>query len=219
MPPLAAIFDMDGLLLDTEYVARLAWRSAADGFGIDLHDDIYRTLIGLNARDVDRRMSDVFGARYSPADFRPACVRFTHDYFETNGVPVKRGAPELLTWLQSKSIQLAVATSTDRRDAEYNLDRAGLLPFFGALSTGDQVILGKPHPEIYLRAAALLNVEPRSCIAFEDSHAGVRAASSAGMTVYLIPDLIGATDEIALLAAGVFASLTDAHSHLEQIIR
>jgi HAD superfamily hydrolase (TIGR01509 family) len=212
----AVIFDMDGLLLDTELVAKITWCEAAGMLGFDLSEELFLSLVGLNNRDTDARLAAAFGPRYECAVFRSACARHMHAYLERNGVPLKRGAVELLAWLAAENVPVALATSSDRRDAEVYLRRAGLLPHFRAMVTGEQVTKGKPDPEIYLSAAAALRIEPRDCLALEDSFPGVRAARAAGMPVFMVPDLIPPTEEIRALASDVFPSLTDVLERLRQ---
>ncbi|MGE3809880.1 MAG: HAD family hydrolase, partial [Gemmataceae bacterium] len=127
---------------------------------------------------------------------------------------IKPGAADLLAYLTQHDIPVGLATSSDRRDAEAHLERAGMLPHFKAMVTGEQVKQGKPDPEIYLTAAAALAVDPKDCLALEDSFSGVRSARGAGMQCLMIPDLIQPTTEIRALASGVLDSLDEVLQHL-----
>lgn len=212
----AAVFDMDGLLLDTELMARTTWSEAARSLGLNLTDELFRTLIGRNNRDGDRLLAQAFGPTFKAPVFHAACARCTEDYIQRYGLAVKPGAAELLEWLAEQSIPIGLATSSDRKDAEALLARAGLLRYFRVLVTGEQVCKGKPDPEIYLTAARGLRVEPPRCLALEDSHSGVRSARAAGMQVVMVPDLVPPSEEIRALASGIFDSLTEVLALLQR---
>jgi len=210
----AAIFDMDGLMLDTEPAYRIAWQAASAECGYELPDPLYFTLIGRGRSEGEQTLVDAFGPQFPVDRFRAACLRRETEMFETTPVPKKPGLDELLDLLDSCNISKAVATSTERRTAVAQLRAAKLLERFEAVATGDDVVNGKPAPDLFLLAARRLGVEPSRCIVFEDAEAGTIAAHSAGMTVFIVPDLKRPSAEVRSLAKGTFASLVDVADHL-----
>jgi HAD superfamily hydrolase (TIGR01509 family) len=210
----AAIFDMDGLMLDTEPAYRVAWQAASAECGYDLPDPLYLTLIGRGRSEGERTLVDAFGPQFPVDAFRAACLRREAEIFATMPVPKKPGLDHLLDLLDSRGIAKAVATSTERRTAVAQLTIAGLLDRFDAVATGDEVVNGKPAPDLFLLAAQRLGVEPPHCIVFEDAEAGTIAAHNAGMTVFIVPDLKQPSPEVKRLAQGVFESLTEAAAYL-----
>jgi HAD superfamily hydrolase (TIGR01509 family) len=136
--------------------------------------------------------------------------------FSFDPVARKPGLDELLSFVESRHLPKAVATSTERAIALPLLERMGLLHRFVAVATGDEVTRGKPNPDIFLLAADKLGVAPCSCLALEDSEAGVTSAANADMQVYLVPDLVKPSPEVERLASGIFDSLADVAKHLEE---
>jgi HAD superfamily hydrolase (TIGR01509 family) len=211
----AVVADMDGTLLDTEFVAKTTWRQAAKLLGFDLTEEVFNRLLGTNRADTNAILGQVFGPRFEPEGFYVECVRQTTLYIETEGMPVKPGARELLDWCVARGLPRAVATSANLQDAEAHLRHGKLRDYFDILISGDNVTKGKPDPEIFLKAAAALKVAPQRCLALEDSANGVRSARAAGMVTFMVPDLVPPSDEIRQLADQVFPSLLDVRDYLE----
>ena len=133
-----------------------------------------------------------------------------HNYFRTNGVPVKKGLFELLEALKQEGYRLCVATSTRESTAKEELIDAGILPHFEDLVGGDNIKNGKPAPDIFLEAARRISVEPENCIVFEDSINGIKAAYNAGMKPIMVPDMVEPTEEILPMIYRRFKSLDEA---------
>ena len=182
------IFDMDGVLIDSEPIVKRCGQAAAKVFGAELSDSLYNNLIGLPAKEVESGLQIAFGDKFPMQSFRDELERLWHEHVDTNGMPIKPGVEHLLKSLLDADIPFAVATSTPSERAHFSLDTAGILHYFEHIVGGDQVSNGKPEPEIFLTAANLISIAPKSCIAIEDSAVGVRAASSAGMYTIMIPD-------------------------------
>lgn len=206
---------MDGLLLDTEAIFKAAWQHAARVCGYALSDETFLKFIGRSARDTDTLLVDIFGQEFVPRHFREVADQYAKDYETKRGLPVKPGVHALIAYGRRQDWPLAVASSTHAKEVERRLRASELRHEFKAVVAGDQVSQGKPEPEIYLTAAGKLGVEPEHCLALEDSHAGVKAARRAGMTVVMIPDLLPATDEMRALAAAVLESLEKVPAWLE----
>lgn len=206
-----AIFDMDGLLLDSERPVQDAWLQVCADFGAPIDEAAYRGAIGRNARDSRTHIKTVCGPSF---DYERAAVE-VESILETrygqHGYPLKDGALEILTWLRSHGIPIAVASSSSRKEVEHRLYNAGIAQFFGAIAGGDEVLNGKPAPDLYLLANARIGREqPGKCIVFEDSEPGAEAALAAGMSVVIVPDLRPPSDIVAERSLAIVSSLRDA---------
>lgn len=210
----AIIFDMDGLMLDTEPLYRIAWKRASAECGFELTDEIYKSLVGRGRKDAVKTLAETFGPEFPPEKFRALAARYEEEKFAGPRMPKKPGLDQLLAFLEQRNLPLAVATSTERRLTLPRLARTGLLSRFEVVATGDEVSRGKPFPDLFLLAASRLGVEPSSCLVLEDSEAGVLAARAAGMQVFQVPDLVEPSAEARRAANGVFHSLCDVKERL-----
>ena len=208
----AVIFDMDGLLLDTERLALRTFNETCSEFGIGAQHDLFRKLIGRNQASGDEILRAELHGQVDIGVFGKVWNRKYTELTTDRPIPVKPGATELLAHLGCREVPLAVATSTNSNVAQRKLKGAGILQHFRLVVGGEQVAHGKPYPEIYTRAALDLGVEPQACIAVEDSENGVRAAVAAGMTVLQVPDLVPPSPELLRLGHTV---LPDLHHVLE----
>src|SRR5688572_15685366 len=177
----AVVFDMDGLMLDTEHMARETWGLAAADCGLDLDDELFLRLVGRTRRDSAEILREAWGAETSFDDFRTRCSEHWEAVVATRGIPVKPGLLELLDFLDEAGLPRAVATSTGGAGAERSLRLAGVIDRVDYIVSGDQVERGKPSPDIFLRAAERLGIAPAHCLVLEDSLYGVMAAHAAGM--------------------------------------
>jgi HAD superfamily hydrolase (TIGR01509 family) len=212
--PAAVIFDMDGLMLDTERLAPRAWADAAQAVGVEFDMAILPSMVGRNFRDCEAIVVERHGRDYPTAELMRAWHRAYDAIVERDGIALKPGLLELLDWLEGESIPKAVATSTRRDRAQAKLDRTGLMSRFVALVGGDEILRGKPAPDIFLLAAERVGHAPAGCIVLEDSEPGVRAALAAGMTPIMIPDLHPPSPALLSLEPLVLASLADVPAHL-----
>ncbi|MEX0628514.1 MAG: HAD family phosphatase [Cucumibacter sp.] len=203
----AVIFDMDGVLLDTETVYREAAFHAARRLGFEMTDAVHRQTIGVPGDVSDTLFLETYGPDFPLATFYVHWHGYLRDAWARE-VPVKPGVVEFLDHLAGRNLPVAVATSSGRKTAENHLSRAGLIARFAAIVTADDVVNGKPHPEPFLTAASRLKIAPAACLALEDSHNGVRAAHAAGMVTIMVPDLLAPIAEIEALC---FAVIDDLH--------
>lgn len=213
----AAIFDMDGLLLDTERVCQQSFIQACQSLSLPFFEDIYLGIIGQNAQGIEKTIRDGYGDELDYERLRKEWLKYYHGVVEHQAIPIKEGVIELLDWFKSKDIPMAVATSTDQRLAKLKLKLAGLSRYFSGITTGCEVTEGKPHPEIFLLAAKRLNVAPQACLGFEDSNNGVRSGISAGLQMYQIPDLVTPTTDIISLNHTISPSLTHVLKQLKSL--
>lgn len=202
----AVIFDMDGLLLDTEQVYFDGYRNARKVMGLPPHDDGFLELVGLPEPAGRPLLAAHLGAATDQFITQWDCE--TRQLMRAD-IPAKPGVRELATHLQTQRIPYAIATSTHTAKAHDHLARAELGDLFTTIIGGDQVQNGKPAPDIYLKAADTLGITPDQCAAFEDSENGVRAAVAAGMTTIQIPDIKPPTADLLTLGHRVADTLID----------
>ena len=205
----AVLFDMDGLLLDTEKLLVRFWQEAASEAGFNMTREI-----ALNIRSMHRSfavpyLKSVLGDNFDYAKTRARRMELMSDYLAENGLELKKGAKELLTYLNKNNIPAAVVTATDSERAEKYLKETGIFGYFERIISATMVKEGKPKPDIYLYAAEQLGLEPYECVALEDSPNGVKSAASAGCRTIMVPDLTEPDEELSGIIAARANSLED----------
>ncbi|MDF2901756.1 MAG: hydrolase, haloacid dehalogenase-like family [Phenylobacterium sp.] len=193
--PLAVVFDMDGLLCDTEVAYRDAMIAVAAEDGYEMPLSLFQSMIGLPGPSSDRKVLDHFGADFAIEDFNNR-VRDHVDAACAIGIALKAGVVELLDHLDELNLPRAIATSSSHRAVQSHLGHSGIIPRFNTVVARGDYVLGKPNPDPFLTAAERLGIAPEFCLALEDSHNGVRAAFSAGMMTIMVPDLLDPTPEM-----------------------
>lgn len=201
------VFDMDGVLFDTEALVLSCWKIIGEKYGLRGIEDVFRRCIGTNSSETRRIVNSYLGDGLEYERFRRETSYLFHKKTDEKGIPVKRGARELLSYLKVNGYQVGLASSTRRQVVEQELEQTGLLTFFSVIIGGDMVRHSKPHPEIYQLACRELGVDPGQAFAIEDSFHGVRSAHAAGMKVFMIPDLIEPDEEMRELAFDIYPSL------------
>ena len=211
----AILLDLDGTLLDTETVAQRAWIQAANEFGYDFDGETYLTLLGRTIEGAQAILRETFGDAFPYEECRARRVELSREDFALNGVRVKHGGKELLTHLSDRKIKRAVATSTRKVEALKKIELAGIAPHLEIGAFGDEVLNGKPDPEIYLLAAERLGVDPSLCLVFEDSEAGAEGAYRAGMKCLFVPDLKHPSEGAKDFIHAVLPSLEEAIGYIQ----
>jgi HAD superfamily hydrolase (TIGR01509 family) len=208
----AAIFDMDGLLLDSERLIMAAWRESAAEAGMDLSEADFIKVVGSSAPESRARLSQMLGGgqEFEAVRARAQARLVTQSAL---GFPLKPGALRLLSILKERDVPCAVASSTAVSEVRRRLAKVGVLDFFKAVAGGDEVPDAKPDPAVYLLAAKRLGVAPAQCLAFEDTDHGARAAHAAGIRVVVIPDLRAHDFAAAFMQ---LTSLEHAFEHLDR---
>jgi HAD superfamily hydrolase (TIGR01509 family) len=208
-PVEAVLFDMDGLLLDTEAVYAEALQAAARSMDVVLPIEFCHSTSGIPGAQRRLMIQNFFGSAFPIDDFNKHFSVQVRRLLET-GIPTKPGVVALLDFLDARGLKLAVATSAARTTAERHLGRAGLLDRFTAMATRDDVARAKPHPDVYLEAARRLAVAPERCIAFEDSDTGLTAAHAAGTMAIMVPDTLQPSPEVLAKCLTVVPDLHEA---------
>ena len=186
----AVIFDMDGLLLDTERIALGCFLETCAYFGIEDHIELFVRCIGTNQALGEQILKEGLRGKVDYLEFGRIWDKNYTEKTSKEPVPLKAGAMELLEYLELRQVPTAVATSTNSEKAKQKLLQTGILNHFNAVIGGDQVERGKPNPDIYLEASRAIGIKPDKCLALEDSENGVRSAMNAGMAVIQVPDLV-----------------------------
>jgi HAD superfamily hydrolase (TIGR01509 family) len=212
----AVIFDMDGLMLDSERVYREVFNRAAADCAIEFPDWLHEKLLGRNTADTNALLRELWKDDGLLGRFMERAAHHYEVCFTETPPPIKRGLLELLDLIESRRVPKVVATSTRRSRAIPKLERARLLHRFQSVSTGDQVERGKPAPDLFLLAAGTIPTDPARCVVLEDSEAGVRGAHAAGMDVLMVPDMKPPCAITRGLARGVYESLVEARAYLSE---
>ncbi|MBQ4050417.1 MAG: HAD family phosphatase [Oscillospiraceae bacterium] len=215
----AVIFDMDGLMLDTERLTVKAWDQIGEDLGVGPFGYMVPPLIGRNRAANQAFMQDQFHGNPSFETILELKEEYFRKYFAEHGIPVKEGLFDLLKWLKEADIRTSVATSTVEETAREELTETGILPYFDKMVCGNMVKNGKPAPDIFLLAAEKLGVAPENCMVLEDSPSGIRAAFAAGMHPVMVPDLVQPDEEITAMLTRKVDSLSCVRAVIEELNR
>jgi HAD superfamily hydrolase (TIGR01509 family) len=189
VPVRGVLFDMDGVVLDTEKLYARFWREAAAALGYEMSYEQALGMRSLSSTAGQAQLESYFGKGVSRAEFRAKRIELMDAYIDIHGVDLKPGIRELLDYLDEHGIKAAITTSSPLERVRRYLGPHGLLERFERLCSGAEVAHGKPEPDIYLYGAACLGLKPEECLAVEDSPAGVLSAYRAGCMTVMVPDL------------------------------
>ena len=185
----AVIFDMDGLMIDSERVTFECYQEILKGMNLTMSEEFYKTLLGKPIKGIYQRFYDVYGNDFPIEDVIKDVHALMARRFETEGVPVKTGLKSLLEYLKENNYKTIVATSSNRDRVDTILAQAGITDYFDDSICGDEVTKGKPNPEVFLKSCQKLGVSVDEAIVLEDSEAGIQASYDAGIKVICIPDM------------------------------
>lgn len=211
------IFDMDGLMFDTERIAGIAYKRAAKECGYPITDETRYQLLGRSKADGRRIVKEVMGDDYPADTISELSHRYKDEYISEHGLPIKKGLVELLTYARSKELRIAVASSSAIDTIEEYLKLADLRGYFDFIISGDQVKHSKPDPEIFLKACEYFHVETNEAIVLEDSKSGIMAAVNGNIPVICIPDILEHDEEITKLTYKTLPDLGKVIKVLENI--
>lgn len=194
-----AIFDQDGLLFDTESVYQRAWIEAGRRQGVIIDPAVPRRFSGMGRKLI----KEIIAAEYPVLnweEYSKTAIELAWNEQLSSIPPKKPGLIEMLEFCRKNGIKTAVASSSRIHIVRHNLTSAGVIDYFDAITTGEEVVNSKPAPDIFLLAASKIGIEPKDCAVFEDAFSGIRGAFAAGMKPVLIPDQAEPTDEILQIA-------------------
>jgi len=211
----AIVFDMDGVLFDTEFVCLEGWKIVAGKNNLPDMELVFPRCIGLNNNDCQAVLQDAYGDDFDYADFRKlASVEFW-GYIASKGLPEKPGVHELLEWLKKSDYKVGLASSTKRESILKCLGNAGITDYFEVIISGDMVEHSKPEPDIYFLACKELGVDPGEAYAIEDSFNGIRSAYAAGMKPIMVPDMLAPDEEMREKSVVVLKDLLEVLEYLK----
>ena len=185
----AIIFDMDGLMIDSERVTFECYQERLKDMNLTMDEEFYKTLLGKPIKGIYQRFYDVYGNDFPIQNVIQDVHQLMAERFETEGVPVKKGLVELLHYLKDNNYKTIVATSSNRDRVDKILAQAKITEFFDDSICGDEVTKGKPNPEVFLKSCQKLVVNVDEAIVLEDSEAGIQASYDANIKVICIPDM------------------------------
>ena len=234
------IFDMDGVIFDTERFWLDCCIPASEEMGMEGFAEVYPRCIGVTEPETWRIMMDVYGDRQLLEEMYEKAGEIFHRRYAEGGLPVKPGAREILKWIHEQKIPVALASSTKEEIVRKELTDAGLLQYFDTITCGDHVERSKPAPDIFLEAVRRLgacrdgaagpeagraavdpagqtDLDPADCFVIEDSYNGIRAAAAAGTIPLMVPDMLEPTEEIRQLTSQIFHNLFEVKEYLQQL--
>ncbi len=210
-----AIFDMDGLMFDSERLVYEIWQEMMDENGFNYNLEVFKKTIGLRTDKAEQYYCNLYGSSFDYKPFKKKSRKTFIARVTNDGVPIKKGLFEILDYLKANSIKMAVATSTSAQTALNIIKMAGVYDYFDAFVCGDDVKNSKPHPEVFLTAAQRLGIPPKDCVAFEDSINGIKSAYAVNMMTVMVPDFLEPTDEIRPMLSFLCKDLTQAVQFLQ----
>lgn len=193
------IFDLDGVIFDSEQVVRRGWQYAAQKLQLGDVDSLFLQCVGTNHIFTEQLLKKTFDAQFSYEEFRKYTREYFYQYTGAYGLPVKPGVKELMKYLKTEGYKIGLASSSTLQYILNGLRQAELIHYFDIIVSGENLQRSKPEPDIYLQACEKIGVIPAEAYAIEDSYNGIRSASRAGMQPIMVPDLLSATTEMQAL--------------------
>ena len=203
----AVVFDMDGVLFDTERLCMDSWNHVMKKRGMEKVDDVFEQCIGLNDTDTKALVLQRYGQDFPYEEFKKQASEWFWDTIHKKGLPLKTGVKKILPYLQQAGYEIGLASSSKYESVINHLKRAEIIDYFSVIVTGDMIEHSKPKPDIYLLACRKLGVEPGEAYAVEDSPNGIRSAHAAGMKPIMVPDLVQPDAEMERLSFLIFEDL------------
>ena len=213
----AIIFDMDGLMIDSERVTFECYQERLKDMNLTMDEEFYKTLLGKPIKGIYQRFYDVYGNDFPIENVIQDVHQLMAERFETEGVPVKKGLVELLHYLKDNNYKTIVATSSNRDRVDKILAQAKITEFFDDSICGDEVTKGKPNPEVFLKSCQKLGVNVVEAIVFEDSEAGIQASYDANIKVICIPDMKYPEKQYEEKTFKILKDLTEVTAYLKSL--
>lgn len=213
----AIIFDMDGLMIDSERVTFECYQERLKDMNLTMDEEFYKTLLGKPIKGIYQRFYDVYGNEFPIENVIQDVHQLMAERFETEGVPVKKGLVELLHYLKDNNYKTIVATSSNRDRVDKILAQAKITEFFDDSICGDEVTKGKPNPEVFLKSCQKLGVNVDEAIVLEDSEAGIQASYDANIKVICIPDMKYPEKQYEEKTFKILKDLTEVTAYLKSL--
>lgn len=213
----AVIFDMDGVIFDSEKVICDLWEELAKEYNLTNMEELMIKCIGLNDKATYQCFKDMYGEDVDYEFYKGIVSKRYHEKYDGGRLPMKPGVKELLSYLKEKGIKVALASSTRTSTVVSQLKDAGIYEYFDKVICGDMVERSKPEPDIFLKAAEELGVSAEEAFIIEDSYNGIRAAHAAKAKPVMVPDLIAPNDEISALTHKILPDLNKVRDYFEEI--
>ena len=213
----AVIFDMDGLMIDSERVTFECYQERLKDMNLTMDEEFYKTLLGKPIKGIYQRFYDVYGNDFPIENVIQDVHQLMAERFETEGVPVKKGLVELLHYLKDNNYKTIVATSSNRDRVDKILAQAKITEFFDDSICGDEVTKGKPNPEVFLKSCQKLGVNVDEAIVLEDSEAGIQASYDANIKVICIPDMKYPEKQYEEKTFKILKDLTEVTAYLKSL--
>lgn len=214
----AVVFDMDGVIFDSEALVLDIWMDLAKKYGIEDVEETMHKCIGVNAIETKQIFMNKYGEEFPYDTYVSEVSKVFHEKADHGELPMKPGVENLLKYLQEEGYIVGLASSTREASVRQELTEAGLISYFQELTCGDMLRASKPKPDIYLMACDKLGVAPEDAIAIEDSYNGIRAAYSAGMRPIMVPDLIGPDAEMQEKCEKIFDNLMEVQEWIADMV-
>ncbi|HOO79954.1 MAG TPA: HAD family phosphatase [Lachnospiraceae bacterium] len=216
-PIKAVIFDMDGVIFDSERIVIKCWEQIAREYNILDVGSVIHQCLGVNDTKTRAIFCEHYGKDFPYDEYRKLTSKMFHEQYDHGRLPMKEGVVELLCYLQENGYVIGLASSTRTEVVRKELEEAKILPYFDYLTCGDTVAKSKPEPDIYIKACENLGILPKEAIAIEDSYNGIRSAFRAGIFPVMVPDLIEADDEMKGLAGNICGNLLEVKAWLQNL--
>ena len=214
----AVLFDMDGVIFDTEREYLKEWNKIFEKYGYEMKKEIYVSVMGRGRKKVKEIFKENFGDDLPIEEMYIEKDKMLKEAIENNEVPLKQGALELLEFLKKNGYKTALATSAKKDRVKSQVNHAKINNLFDAIVCADDIVNSKPDPEIFLKAAEKVNIKPENCIVIEDSEAGIRAAFNAGMIAFHVKDLKEADENIMKYCDKNFENLIEIKKYIENML-
>ena len=212
----AVIFDMDGVIFDSERLVLEGWQEIAAKYGIEGIEEVLPRCLGVNAQATREIFREYYGQDFPYDEYKKEASALFHSRYGNGKLPLKPGVKELLSYLKENGYLVGLASSTRQAIVEQEIRDAGLMPYFDNLVCGDMLKRSKPEPDIYLKACENLDVEPRMAVAVEDSYNGIRSAKRAGMVPVMVPDMVQPDEEMRSLAHKICKDLFEVKNWISE---
>ena len=213
---LKIVFDMDGVIFDSERLVLEGWQEIAAKYGIKGIEEVLPRCLGVNAQTTREIFREYYGQDFPYDEYKKEASALFHSRYGNGKLPLKPGVKELLSYLKENGYLVGLASSTRQAIVEQEIRDAGLMPYFDNLVCGDMLKRSKPEPDIYLKACENLDVEPRMAVAVEDSYNGIRSAKRAGMVPVMVPDMVQPDEEMRSLAHKICKGLFEVKNWISE---